>query len=170
MKHDRSHLVAEIPHLRRYARALTRNADWADDLVQSCLEHALRGFKSVRNGKRLRPWLFAILHNLHVDMVRHQAKRGPTFPLEEDGQLQTKAPGPDSRLDARAVLDEIDRLPQEQRDAVILIGVEELSYAEAAEVLAIPVGTLMSRLHRGREKLRENLGKTRNEPVIRRVK
>ncbi|WP_346909125.1 sigma-70 family RNA polymerase sigma factor [uncultured Roseibium sp.] len=170
MKPDRSHLVAEIPHLRRYARALTRNSERADDLVQGCLERALRGFHSIRQGKRLRPWLFAILRNLHVDMIRHQSARGLPLPLDENDMTASKGPGPDGRLEVKAVLDEIDRLPQEQRDAVLLIGIEELNYAEAAEVLGIPIGTLMSRLHRGRTRLRESLGRTEGKPAIRRVK
>lgn len=167
---NRSLLIAEIPHLRRYARSLTRNADDADDLVQGCLERALGRFHLWQPTRRLRPWLFAILRNLYIDTQRHRSNRAPALPLDELRRPPSQGAGQEDRLAAQAVLAQIDLLPEEQRDAVLLVGVNELSYAEAAQVLGIPPGTLMSRLHRGRARLREQLGMAARRPAIRRVK
>jgi RNA polymerase sigma-70 factor (ECF subfamily) len=166
----RDRLIAEIPHLRRYARALTRDPDLADDLVQTCLERSLSRFHMWKPSRRLRPWLFTIMHNLHVDMVRHRARRGLSVALDELADPPAEPAGQEASVNVRAVLDEIDNLPLEQRDVLILVGVDELSYAEAADVLSIPLGTLMSRLHRGRTRLREKLGMAASGPAIRRVK
>jgi RNA polymerase sigma-70 factor (ECF subfamily) len=170
MIRDRGLLIAEIPHLRRYALALTRDPDLADDLVQTCLERGLSRFKLWQPSRKIRPWLFTIMHNLHVDMVRHSARRGVSLPLDEMPEQPSQAAGQEAHLNVRAVLDEIDKLPRDQRDVLILIGIDELSYAEAAGVLSIPLGTLMSRLHRARSRLRERLGMAGSRPPIRRVK
>ncbi len=170
MFRDRTLLIAEIPHLRRYARVLVRDADAADDLVQNCLVRALGRFHLWQSNRRLRPWLFAIMHNLHVDVVRHRSRRGATVTLADVGELSSHYASPEDRIGAQAVLAEIDRLPQNQKDVLILVGIDELSYAEAAKVLSIPTGTLMSRLHRARAKLRTNLGMANRKPAIRRVK
>ena len=155
---NRALLIAEIPHLRRYARSLARDPDAAADLVQSCLERALKRFDLWHPKRRLRPWLFTILHNLYVDTVRHRASAAAQRPVAEVVNLASQAAGQEQAVTAQRVLDQIDRLPPEQRDVVLLVGVNELTYAEAAEVLGIPPGTLMSRLHRGRARLREALG------------
>ncbi|MGD1879295.1 MAG: sigma-70 family RNA polymerase sigma factor [Kiloniellaceae bacterium] len=176
MLRNRSLLIAEIPHLRRYARSLTRDADAADDLVQGCLERALGRFHLWQPTRRLRPWLFTIMHNLFIDTRRLRVNRTPALPLDEMHRPPSQAAGQEHHLAAQAVLRQIDLLPTEQRDAVLLVGVNELTYAEAAKVLGIPEGTLMSRLHRGRTKLREQLGMagkraTANpQDAIRRVK
>lgn len=160
MLRDRSLLIAEIPHLRRYALSLTRDREAADDLVQGCLERALGRFHLWQPTRRLRPWLFAIMHNLFIDTRRLRVNRTPALPLDTLPTPPAEHPGQEHHLAARAVLQQIDLLPAEQREAVLLVGVNELSYAEAAQVLGIPEGTLMSRLHRGRAKLREQLGMT----------
>ncbi len=170
MFRNRTLLVAEIPHLRRYARSLTRDPHAADDLVQGCLERALNRFHLWQPHRRLRPWLFTIMHNLFIDTQRHRANRSPALPLDELHVPPSQAAGQEHHLAARAVLEQIDQLPPDQREAVLLVGVNELSYAEAAEVLGVPPGTLMSRLHRGRAKLRERLGMAEPGPAIRRVK
>jgi len=172
---NRSLLIAEIPHLRRYALSLTRDAHAADDLVQGCLERALNRFHLWQPSRRLRPWLFTIMHNLFIDTQRHRSVRNPALPLDELHTPPAQNASQEHHLTARAVLEQIDRLPAEQREAVLLVGVNELSYAEAARVLGIPQGTLMSRLHRGRAKLREHLGMAASGPTsrsseIRRVK
>lgn len=171
---NRSLLIDEIPHLRRYARSLTRDADAADDLVQGCLERALGRFHLWQPKRRLRPWLFAIMHNLFIDTRRLRANRSPALPLDELLSPPSQAAGQEHHLNAQAVLRQVDLLPPEQRDAVLLIAINDLSYAEAAAVLGIPEGTLMSRLHRGRTKLREQLGMVERAPLrpspIRRVK
>lgn len=165
-----SPLIAEIPHLRRYARALLRDPEVADDLVQSCLERALSRFHLWQPDRRLRPWLFAIMHNLHVNTIRYRSSRPAAVELDES-ILPSGAATQDGVLHARAVLAAIDRLPEDQRTVVTLVAIEELSYKDAAAVLGIPLGTLMSRLHRGREHLRELLDMVEPRPAaIRRVK
>lgn len=155
---NRAALVAEIPHLRRYARSLARDADAADELVQSCLERALKRFHLWQPERRLRPWLFAILHNLFVDGTRRRASAADPKPLTEAIDLPVQNASQEQSLAARRVLEHVDLLPVEQRDVILLVAVKELTYAEAAEVLEIPPGTLMSRLHRARSRLREELG------------
>lgn len=168
---NRTLLIAEIPHLRRYARALLRDPERADDLVQNCLERALSRFHLWQPDRRLRPWLFTIMHNLHVSGMRYHGSRPALVELDETAPSAQQAPKQEEALEARAVLAAIDRLPEDQRIAVLLVGIEELSYEDAAASLGIPVGTLMSRLHRGRERLRELLRMTEHRPpAIRRVK
>ena len=157
MFRKRTQLVAEIPHLRRYARSLTRDAHAADDLVQTCLERALDRFHLWQPGRSLRPWLFTIMRNLFIDTQRRASNRELVLPFEELPTQPSQRANQENHMAARMVLQEIDRLPDEQREVLMLVGVNELSYAEAAQVLGIPQGTLMSRLHRGRAKLRERL-------------
>lgn len=170
MLKDRSSLIAEIPHLRRYALALVRNPDGADDLVQNCLERALNKFHLWQSDRDLRPWLFSIMHNLYIDTVRHQSRRGVSVALDDAQDLPSHSANQEDRLNAKAVLNEIDRLPQKHKDVLILIGINELSYAQAAKVLGIPTGTLMSRLNRARVSLRKNLNMETRKSMIRRVK
>ncbi|RYH06331.1 RNA polymerase sigma factor [Tropicimonas sp. IMCC6043] len=165
MARDLSILITEIPHLRRYAYALTGERDFAEDLVQSCLERAVARFHQWQPDRRLRPWLFSILHNLHADTRRRSR---PNVPLHDVPELHAHEESAEGRVDAHKVLEAIDRLPNDQRDVLILVGIHELSYAEAATVLGIPPGTLMSRLHRARGRLREALGRTKS-PSFRQV-
>ncbi len=164
MARDRAALIAEIPHLRRFARSLARDPDAADDLVQSCLERALSRFHLWRPERRLRPWLFTMLRNLHVDTVRHRSAVQAREQRSAEVVPLTQRAGQEDSVTARRVLDAIDRLPAEQRDAVLMVCVNDLTYGEAAQVLDIPQGTLMSRLHRGRARLRESLGLAERRP------
>lgn len=166
----RAQLIAEIPHLRRYARALARDPEQADDLVQSCLERALSRFHLWQPERALRPWLFRIMHNLHVNVLRHQGRRAAPLAFDDAAALAQSEAGQERSAEVRQVLRAIDALPEDQRAAVLLIGVEEFSYAEAADILGIPVGTLMSRLHRGRERLRRSLRMTSAPPPLRQIK
>ncbi|MBK6632031.1 MAG: sigma-70 family RNA polymerase sigma factor [Betaproteobacteria bacterium] len=144
-------IAAEIPRLRRYARALTGNATHADDLVQDTLERALGNWSLWRPGN-LRAWLFSIMHNLFVNQVR--SLRMVDFPGDEAlPELPTRATQGDA-LELRDLARSISQLPAEQREALLLVGLEDLSYADAAKILGVPVGTVMSRLSRGRERLR----------------
>ncbi len=167
---DRSLLIEEIPHLRRYAWALTRDFEAADDLVQSCLERALRRFSLWQRNRRLRPWLFAIMRNLYIDSLSYQSKRNFCVPLTEFNEPASQNANQEDHINRQEILAEIDRLPEKHKEVVILVGLDELSYAQAAEVLSIPVGTLMSRLHRGRARLREKLEMAERKTVIRIVK
>jgi RNA polymerase sigma-70 factor, ECF subfamily len=143
----------QIPSLRRYARALTGNRDAADDLVQDTLERALARSALFRPGGNARAWLFAIMHNVFVNQVRSAATRR-TVALDEES---LEAAGNEYAHDGLAVRD-IERalglLSSEQREVLLLIALEALSYADTAKVIGVPVGTVMSRLSRGRERLR----------------
>jgi RNA polymerase sigma-70 factor (ECF subfamily) len=153
---------AEIPRLRRYARALTRDAltrdiSRADDLVQSCLTRAIAKQHLWQPGTNLRAWLFTILHNQHVSDVRRAAREVVTVSVEDALTLTTQ-PNAYDVLRLRDLRAEMDRLPIEQREAILLIGLEGLPYEDAAKVLNVPIGTIRSRLSRGRDQLRKLMG------------
>ena len=144
-------LVELIPRLRRYARALAGDRATADDLVQDTLERAWSKLHLYRRGTDLRAWLFTVMHNVHVNRVR--AKRA-TDPLDEEmPELASRASQGDALL-VRDLDRAIARLPEEQRAVLLLVTLEEMSYEEVAQTLAIPIGTVMSRLSRARDKLR----------------
>ena len=153
----------------RYARALLRDKSEAEDLVHDCIVRALANLSGWRDGDNPRKWLFTIMHNLHIDRIRSRARRPPHLPLHDwDEQPGASQQGPD------VTRHEIDKalasLPLEQRQCVLLIGLEGVSYAEAAEILGVPVGTVMSRLSRGRESLRKSLDPAVERSNIRRIK
>lgn len=142
-----------IPRLRRYARALTGDRHAADDLVQDTLERAWRRFHLWRRGSDLRAWLFTIMHNLHINQARTHNKESRFAPEEEAFGLPAHPPH-DGLVELKELDAALRRLPNEQREVVLLIGLEQMSYEKVAEVLGIPPGTVMSRLSRGRERLR----------------
>ena len=147
-------LEAEIPRLRRYARALTRDAARADDLVQGCLLRAVAKQHLWQEGTDLRAWLFTILHNQHVNEVRRSAREGSAVPVEGvAGTLPVKENAFDS-LQLRDLDRAISRLSEEQRQVILLVGLEGMRYEQAAQILDIPVGTVRSRLSRARDELR----------------
>lgn len=143
----------EIPRLRRFARGMVRDAAMADDLVQECLERALTRLHLWQQGTNLRAWLFTILRNLHINGVR----RKQTF-VDIDGEAQAglgSAHGSQvSRLELRDLKRALTMLPKEQREVVLLIGLEGMSYADAADIMKVSIGTVKSRLSRGRRALR----------------
>lgn len=151
-------LEPEIPKLRRYARALAGDATRADDLVQSCLVRALEKSHLWQPGTDLRAWLCTILHNQHVNGVRRAVHRGNSIPLEHAELAMTVPPRQSAALLLRDLERAMNRLPEEQRQALLLVGLEGLRYEEVAMVLGIPVGTVRSRLSRGRELLRRFMG------------
>jgi RNA polymerase sigma-70 factor, ECF subfamily len=155
----RSRLVVEIPRLRRYARALTRDVTAADDLVQDCLMRAVSKSHLWQEGTDLRAWLFTILHNEFVNDVRRAALKGRTMALgdteSETATTLTSAPNQDKRLELRDLERALAKLPDEQRSALLLVGMEGMNYDEAAAILGVAVGTIRSRLSRGREALRQ---------------
>jgi RNA polymerase sigma-70 factor, ECF subfamily len=148
-------LAAEIPRLRRYARALVGNETEADDLVQDTLERALGRLHVFRTSQTPRRWLVTILHTLHQDRIQSRASHPAMTGLDET----VRDPGmrPEDQITKCEVSSALQQLPLEQRKIVLLVGMEGLSYAETAEVMGIPIGTVMSRLARGRDKLRELL-------------
>lgn len=144
-----------IPALRRYARALLRSGEDADDLVQDVLERGIARWHQRRSDASLRAWLFSILHNLAMDRLRQGSRRGVAESIDTvpEARLATP-PQQDDRILQGDVLALVGVLPDDQRSVLLLIGVEDLTYAEAALVLDVPIGTVMSRLSRGRERLR----------------
>jgi RNA polymerase sigma-70 factor, ECF subfamily len=151
-------LEAEFPRLRRYARALTRDASRADDLVQSCLVRAITKQHLWQAGTDLRAWLFTILHNLHVNEVRRSAREGSTLPIEEAAAALPVSSNVGGSLALRDLERAMSRLPDEQRQVILLVGLEGMHYEEVAAILGIPIGTVRSRLSRGRETLRVLMG------------
>jgi RNA polymerase sigma factor (sigma-70 family) len=147
-----------IPALRRYARALMRDRAAADDLVQDCLERAVSRWHQRRDGS-VRAWLFTILHNLAVTQFRQATARGRHMPIDDAaGEQELVSPAAqEHRLIYQDVLSKLAKLPEEQRAVLLLVAVEDLSYADAAVVLNVPVGTVMSRLSRARERLQQEM-------------
>jgi RNA polymerase sigma-70 factor (ECF subfamily) len=150
-------IVALLPRLRRFARNLTRNPHDADDVVQIAVERALTRLDQWRSNARLDSWMFKIVRNAWIDELRSRGRRGKIFlPAEAGETIGTNSMERESEL--LSVHAAMARLPEEQREAVSLVLVEGLPYREAAEVLDIPIGTLTSRLARGREALQALLG------------
>jgi len=153
-------LLALLPRLRRFARALAIDAADADDLCQVALERALKAEARWERGTRLDSWMYRIMRNCWIDEVRVRKRRSQTFVAEEEGVGVGQAD--DRRIEARVELGNVDRamaaLPPEQREVIALILVEGLAYREAAELLDLPMGTVTSRLVRGRQALMEMLG------------
>jgi RNA polymerase sigma factor (sigma-70 family) len=143
-----------IPALRRYARALTRDRTAADDLVQDCLERVIGKWHLRRADGDARTWIFTILHNLAINRLRQSARRGRHVAIEDvDESAFAHKPSQEDALRHRDLKAALETLSPEQRSVVLLVSVEDLSYAETARVLGVPVGTVMSRLARARDKL-----------------
>ena len=167
---ERARLIeAELPGLRRYARALVGGRGDADDLVHDCVERALSRWLLWRQDRALRPWLFSIMHNLFVSARRRETRRGPSVELDEAAPYTARPPEQTAALLLGELAVGLRELPDEQREVVLLVGLEGFSYAEAAKIVGAPVGTVMSRLSRGRVRLRERL-EGESGVVLRRVK
>ena len=161
----RRELVALLPRLRRFARSLTRSADEADDLVQGALERALRNLDAWTPGTRLDAWMFRIMKNAWIDEVRSRTVRTRVLAPEEAGADigADGAQAMETHLEAQAVRAAMDALPDEQRIAVALVLIEGFSYREAAEMLEVPIGTVTSRLARGRAAIEARLTRGPNQ-------
>jgi len=152
MNKDVRPLAAEIPRLRRYARALLHDPNRADDLVQETLLRGLEKSHLYTSGTDLRAWLFTIMHNQYVNSVRRSVRQRDTIVVE---RVHLVSPAPQlSKLELRDLESAIARLPAEQRETLLLIGLEGMSYEEVAQICGVPIGTVRSRLHRAREGLR----------------
>ncbi len=149
---ESSAILAEIPRLRRYARAMLGDRAAADDLVQDTLERAWTRISQWQVGSDLRAWLFSIMHNLRVDQMRRSAIYTQTID-EDDFEVPTRPTQTDT-LELKDLETALQHLPDEQREVLLLVALEEMSYTEVAATLGVPVGTVMSRLSRGRERLR----------------
>ena len=159
----------QIPALRRYAFALLREREAADDLVQDTLERAIAGWHGRRHEGDVRAWLFTIERNLFLRSVQRRAHAGSQVGSEALDDVADASGGPETGLGLRDVLAGIEALPEEQRSVLLLVAVEDLSYAEAADVLGVPLGTVMSRLSRARERMRGFM-ETGRTGFLRRVK
>ena len=157
-------LEKEIPRLRRYAFALTRNMSRADDLVQDTLVRAIAKQRGWQCGTNLRAWLFTLMHNQNVNGVRE----GIAVEFDDKWAFPIAATDPTGGLSLRDLDRALARIPEEQRQVILLIGLEDISYKEAATILDVPIGTIRSRLSRGRESLRILMDRTHaTEPVNR---
>jgi RNA polymerase sigma-70 factor (ECF subfamily) len=149
---ESSAILAEIPRLRRYARSMLGDRAAADDLVQDTLERAWARLQQWRAGSDMRAWLFGIMHNLRVDQLRRP--RLTTRSIDEDDFEVPTRPTQTDELELRDIESALGHLPDEQREILLLVALEEMGYADIAAALGIPIGTVMSRLSRGRERLR----------------
>ena len=162
-------IEANVPALRRYARALTRNADRADDLVQDCIERAIRKQGLWKPTGSLRAWLFRILLNIYRSELRRNRSRGEHVAVEAMVVEPAIAPSQPGRIALAEMGRAIERLSADQREALLLVVLDGMSYADAASALEVPMGTLMSRLGRARAALRISTGAP-EEPRLRTVK
>jgi len=166
----RSRLTAEVPYLRRFARGLARDASLADDLVQDCIERALVKEHLYDPTRQLRSWLYAILRNLHLSGLRRKGRAGVVKTVDDLAPEEEAIAGEqEAHAGVRSIAEALDRLPDLHREVVLLIALDDMSYREVAEVLGVPVGTVMSRLSRAREALRTILDGG-ERPMLRRVK
>ena len=158
-------LPDQVPALRRYARMLTGDAWAADDLIQDTLERACTKWTLWTAGSNLRAWLFTIMHNQHASQLRHRVHHPPPSAMvdaaDASQELVATTSDPGQRMDLQTCL---MRLPHEQRQVLLLVTVEDFSYQEVATQLGVPVGTVMSRLHRARSRLRELLDEPAASP------
>lgn len=158
MEQRKAAILAELPRLRRYSRALLRDPDAADDLVQDCLERALRRLDNWQTDENPRRWLFTIMHNLFIDQTRRTRRRAEVVTLTLDDSEAVSAPAEQHEsIATREIMDALQEIRPDRRAAILLVGLEGFSYAEAATLLGVPAGTLMSRVSRGREELRSLL-------------
>ena len=159
----------QIPKLRRYARALTRNRDRADDLVQDTLGRALVKEQLWQPGTNLRAWLFTIMHNQNVNDVRRDLRESWGLNIEQISSTLTAATDPTATRKMLELERALAQLPLEQQQVILLVGLEAMSYEDTAEILTIPVGTVRSRLSRGREALRKllDIEGPRSSPALR---
>jgi RNA polymerase sigma-70 factor (ECF subfamily) len=149
---DSRAILIELPRLRRYARAMVKDRATADDLVQDTLVQAWSRMSQWREGSDLRAWLFSIMHNLRIDQLRKPSLN--LSELEDEYSDTTMRETQSDRLEVKDLENALQRLPEDQREILLLVALEGMSYQEVAQTLGIPIGTVMSRLSRGRERLR----------------
>ena len=173
MMDKKQSIIAEIPKLRRFARALVGDAARGDDLVQDCLERALGRLHLWQDKSNMRAWLFTILRNIYMNQLRQIARRPVEETFDEQQDLSGgSTPTQGQRLMIRDLSQALDQLPGQQREVILLVGLEDMSYKDTSEILGVPVGTVMSRLSRGRKTLRRLMdnGECGGKPTLRRVK
>lgn len=163
-------IATHIPHLRRYARALTGEVTRADDLVQDTLERAWIKFHLWKPAHGLRPWLFAIMHNVFVNQVRSAARRDRTADSSDEEFSQSTRANQSDMLEVSDIAACLERLPFEQREVLLLVSLEDMSYAEVGQILSIPIGTVTSRLARARARLKSLLDGEASGPALKVIK
>ena len=165
-----NNLIAQMPHLRRFARALCGDAALADDLVQDCVERALLKQHLYDTSRPLKAWLYAILRNIFISQWRRSAQMGAMKPLDDMEEFEGSVPpAQEQNLSVALISDALDHLPAQQREVLVMISLEELSYKDAAEIIGVPIGTIMSRLSRARGSM-QNLLEKRGTTFLRVVK
>ncbi len=166
----RKQLTNELPYLRRFARALCADASLADDLVQDCAERALSRSNLYDPARPLRAWLFAILRNIFISGLRTSSRLHIVKDLDElhNGEDAVR-PEQETNMALGQITKALDLLPPHQREILVLVSLEEMSYRETAEIIGAPIGTVMSRLSRARAQMQQLL-EERGTPVLRRVK
>jgi RNA polymerase sigma-70 factor, ECF subfamily len=168
--HFQNELIALIPQLRRFARGLCGDAALADDLVQDCIERALAKSHLYDPARPLKAWLYAILRNGFISGIRHDSRSTVVKSVEELAAGEgASRPEQDFRLEADQLREALNLLPPQQREVIVMVALEEMSYREVSEMTGVPLGTVMSRLCRGRQALKGILEK-RGQPFLRRVK
>ncbi len=158
----RAEIIAALPRLRRFCRGLTGHGEDGDDLMQSTVERALARAYQFETGSRVDAWMFRIARNLHIDAIRSARRRGPQIDIEEIAETSGED-GRDTvenRSDLAAAQRALQSVPEDQRSTFLLVVVEGLSYREAAEVLEVPLGTIMSRLARARARIDAVVGRS----------
>lgn len=163
-------IARQLPHLRRYAIALTRSETQADDLVQDCLERGLRKRHLWHRTGSLRSWLFRMLYRTHID--RERSRRRGEVPVDAGtiDPIASQSANQEHFVEVRDIGDALDQLPDEQRATILLVALEGFAYDEVAEIMRVPVGTVRSRLSRGRQTLREIRAREEPHRILRRVK
>jgi RNA polymerase sigma factor (sigma-70 family) len=164
-----------IPALRRYARSFAKDKSGADDLVQDTLERAVSRWYQRRADGDARAWVFSILHNLAISGLRQAGRRGQHLPLDDAHESDVAVPfAQEDGLRRRDILTALSQLPEDQRGVLLLVSVEDMSYAQVARILDLPIGTVMSRLARARSHLRKLMEDdstvASGRPQLRRIK
>jgi RNA polymerase sigma-70 factor (ECF subfamily) len=159
----------QVPRLRRYARALTRNPERADDLVQDTVERALAKQHLWQPGTDLRAWLFTLMHNQNVNSVQRNMREGTAVDVEQLSSALIATTDPTASRQLFELERALGQLPVEQREAILLVGLEGLAYEEAAAILGVPIGTVRSRLSRGRDTLRRLMDMTGEDAIARSI-
>src|SRR5215216_3536089 len=158
-------LEEQILRLRRYAVALTRNQDKADDLVQGTLVRAIAKQHLFKPDTNLRAWLFTLLHNQHVNHVRRSASQGVSIDIDDAASELVAVTDPTASRQLTELDHALGKLPIEQRQVILMVGLEGMAYEEVAAILMVPIGTVRSRLSRGRSALRHLMGVEEDQPA-----
>ena len=163
-------LALQIPYLRRFARSLSGDPASADDLVQDCIERALSKARLFDGERPLRPWLYTILRNIFISGLRRDSRSAVVKNVDElDENELAKSPEQEDQMTMTLIAKALNSLPPQHREVIVLVGIEELSYRDVAEIIGVPIGTVMSRLSRARNQLQSIL-EERGQTVLRKVR